>query len=208
LAAALRSQALPAGVGLLLRILASDPGASQEARAMTGLREAELVAAAELYVLQVMLYHGASSRQILGVTPDTDRAVIRAHLRHLLNWLHPDKNTSAWHAAFASRVIAAWRQIDRGLEDREWPRGLAARGPPLARTHRVPWIALPLEAAPKRSARRGAKGLHYFFAGLTLICGVTVPDAVAYEVRQAVLAITVFDSTPAPSTLPAVSGLQ
>jgi hypothetical protein len=205
---ALRSQAVPAGVGLLLRILASDPSAWQEARVMTGLREAELVAVAELYVLQVMLYQGASSRRILGVTPDTDRAVIRAHLRHLLNWLHPDKNTSAWHAAFASRVIAAWRQIDRGLEDHERPRGLAARGPPSARTHRVPWIALPLEVAPKRSARRAAKGLRFFFAGLTLICGVTVPDAVAYGVRQALLATTLFDPAPAASTHATVSGLQ
>ena len=70
LAAVLRAQALPDGVELLLRILAQDSDASRIARAMTGLREAELIAAAELYVLQVMLYQGASSRRILGVPPE------------------------------------------------------------------------------------------------------------------------------------------
>ena len=160
LAAVLRAQALPDGVELLLRVLAGDPDASQKARAMTGLREAELIAAAELYVLQVMLYQGASSRRILGVPPDADRAVTRAHLRLLLNWLHPDKNSSPWHATFASRVIAAWRQIDRGVED-EQPRGWLA--------HRVPWIASPLKATHERSLRR--KGLRVFLAGVALIWG-------------------------------------
>ena len=54
----MRAQALPDGVELLLRILAGDPDAWQKARAMSGLREADLIAAAELYVLQVMLHQG------------------------------------------------------------------------------------------------------------------------------------------------------
>jgi hypothetical protein len=207
LTAAIRSQALPAGVELLLRILASDPDALQQARAVTGLSETELVAIAEFYVLQTMLYRGASSRRVLGVAPDADRAVVRAHMRDLLNWLHPDKNVNAWHAAFAGRVIAAWREIDRGLED-EGPRGSAAGGARSARAHRVPWIASPLGAAPERSTRRSMKGLRIFLAGLTLICGVTVPDAVAYGVRQALFATTFFDAAPAASTRAALSGLQ
>jgi hypothetical protein len=162
LAGVLRTQALPDGVQLLLSILARDPDAAQKARAMTGLREAELIAAVELYVLQVMLYPGAPSRRILGVPPNADRAVIRAHLRLLLTWLHPDKNSSAWHAPFARRVIAAWRQIDSGLED-EQPRGWLA--------HRVPWIASPLEATRQRSRWRASKGLRVFLAGVALIRG-------------------------------------
>ncbi|MGD1038637.1 MAG: J domain-containing protein [Roseiarcus sp.] len=175
---------------------------------MTGLRETELVAAAELYVLQVMLYQGASPRRILGVAPNADRAVIRAHLRDLLNWLHPDKNKSAWHAAFASRVIAAWRQVDRGLDGDERPRGLAGGEPPSARAHRVPWIALPLVASPERSARRSMKGLRIFLAGLTLFSGVTVPDEVTYGVGHALFATTFFDAVPAAPTRAALSGLQ
>jgi hypothetical protein len=52
------------------------------------------------------------------------------------------------------------------------------------------------------------KGLRIFLAGLTLICGVTVPDAVAYGVRQALFATTFFDAAPAASTRAALSGLQ
>ena len=96
------------------------------------------------------------------VAPNADRAVIRAHLRLLLTWLHPDKNSSAWHAPFARRVIAAWRQIDSGLED-EQPRGWLA--------HRVPWIASPLEATRQRSRWRASKGLRVFLAGVALIWG-------------------------------------
>jgi hypothetical protein len=166
LAAVLRAQAIPDGVELLLRILAGDPDATREARAMTGLSEAELITAAELFVLQVMLCQGALSRRILGVPPDADRAMTRTHLRLLLSWLHPDKNSSPWHAPFARRVIAAWRQIDRGVEDeRDW----AAGSLPSRRAHRVPWIALPLKAADGRSPRRESKGWRVFLAGLTLI---------------------------------------
>jgi hypothetical protein len=208
LAAVLRSQGLPAGVELLLRILARDPGAAQEARAMTGLRETELTAIAELYVLQAMLYQGASSRRILGVAPDADRAEARAHLRHLLNWLHPDKNANPWHAAFARRVIDAWRQIDHGLEGDERPRGMTAGGHRSARARRMPWIALPSEAARGRSGRRSGRGLRASLAGLTLICGVTVPDAAPYEVGRALLATIFFDAMPAASTRAAVSGLR
>jgi hypothetical protein len=207
LTAAIRSQALPAGVELLLRILASDPDALQEARAMTGLSATELVAVAEFYVLQAMLYRGASSRRILGVAPNADRAVVRAHMRDLLNWLHPDKNVSAWHTAFAGRVITAWRQIDRGLED-EGPRGLAAGGARSARAHRVPWIASPLQAAPGRSTRGPMKGLRIFLAGLTLISGVTVPDEATYGVGRTLFATLFFNAPSAAPTRAAFSGLE
>ena len=76
------------------------------------------------------------------------------------------RHTSAWHAPFASRVISAWRQIDSGLED-EQPRGWLA--------HRVPWIALPLEATRQRSRWRASKGLRVFLAGVALIWALWRP---------------------------------
>jgi len=160
LASVLRAQPLPSGVELLLRVLAHDPDASEAARAMAGLSEAELIAAAELYVLQVMLYPGAPSRRVLGVEPEADRAAVRAHLRLLLNWLHPDKNTNAWHAPFASRVIAAWRQVDSGLED-DQPRDRDVIRPRWF-AYRMPWIAWPSEARHKRTSRWSIKGLRNF----------------------------------------------
>jgi hypothetical protein len=168
LVVAMRSQALPTGVKLLLRILANETDALKEARHMSGLGEPDLVAVAEFYVLQVMLHRGASSPRILGVTADADRTEIRAHMRYLLNWLHPDKNTSAWHASFASRVIAAWRRIDRGLED-EKPRSLAAGTRRSGRSYRVSWVALPLQPAPEVPTRRSVKRLRVFLVGLTLV---------------------------------------
>lgn len=170
LAVVLRAQPLPSGVELLLRILTHDADASQTARAMTDLSESELIAAAELYVLQVMLYPGAPSRRILGVQPDEDRTVIRAHLRFLLHWLHPDKNSSKWHAPFARRIIAAWRQIDSGLEDEQLPGWTAVR-PRSWFAHRVPWIAWPIEATHERCSRRSIKGLRNFLVGLALTHG-------------------------------------
>ena len=137
---------------------------------MTGLSQAELIAAAELYVLQVMLYPGAPSRRVLGVQPEADRAATRANLRLLLNWLHPDKNPSEWHAPFASRVIAAWRQIDGGLED-EQLRGRNVDRPRSWFAYRMPWIAWPSEATRKRSPRWSIKGLRIFLGAVTLICG-------------------------------------
>jgi len=167
LAVAMRSQVLPTGVKLLLRILANETEALKEARHMSGLGETDLVAAAEFYVLQVMLYRGASSPRILGVTADADRTEIRAHMRYLLNWLHPDKNTNAWHASFAGRVIAAWSRIDRGLED-EKPRSLATGTPRSRRSYQVSWVALPLQPAPPEvPTRRSVKQLRVFLVGLT-----------------------------------------
>ena len=161
LAIVLRAQPLPSGVELLLRILAHDSDALETARAMTGLSQSELIAAAELYVLQVMLYPGAPSRRVLGVQPEADRAATRANLRLLLNWLHPDKNPSEWHAPFASRVIAAWRQIDGGLED-EQLRDPNADRPRSWFAYRMPWIARPSEATRKRPPRWSIKGLRNF----------------------------------------------
>ena len=97
-ATAMRVQELPTGVNLLLRILVGDADALSEARNLTGLRDQDLLVIAELYVLKVMLYRGASARRILGVGFGADRREMRQHMGWLLAWLHPDRNPGAWRA--------------------------------------------------------------------------------------------------------------
>ena len=54
LAAGMRSQQLPDGVRTLLSLVAREPGALEQARRLSGVSGAEIMAAAELYVQQVV----------------------------------------------------------------------------------------------------------------------------------------------------------
>jgi hypothetical protein len=137
----MRSMRLPEGLTFLLQILSGEREARVEAQRVTRLDEDEIVSIVEFYVLQVMLFRGASSRRILGVEPGAERSQIRRHMGYLMSWLHPDREASPWRVVFARRVLDAWRQIERGAEE---------DGPPLpsvaTRTGRqrflIPWIAI------------------------------------------------------------------
>ena len=143
----MRSTRLPEGLTLLLRILSGERQALVEAQHMTRLDEEAIISIVEFYVLQVMLFRGASSRRILGVEPGAERSQIRRHMGYLMNWLHPDREANTWRVAFARRVLDSWHQIETGAEE---------DGPPLAsattRTGRqrflIPWIAV----RPSRAA--------------------------------------------------------
>ena len=183
-ATAMRTQALPAGVILLLRILVEDADALTEARSLTGLRDRDLLVIAELYVLKIMLYRGASARRILGVGADTDRVETRRHMGYLLAWLHPDRNPGAWRAAFASRVIGAWRSIDRGQEEASAPVSprVASRS---RRPQRMPWIALPPEPAHSRRSGQWPRALRVVLMGLMLVGVALVMGMVAIQISPA-----------------------
>jgi hypothetical protein len=141
----MRRQPLPAGTTDILQILSGDKAVLAEAKRLTLLDENVIMAVVELYVLRVMLFPGASPRRILGVDYGAERGQIRRHMGYLMVWLHPDKNETAQRAAFARRVLEAWRQIETGTEVYE-PR------PPLeaGRSRKMfvlPWIAPPPEQA-------------------------------------------------------------
>jgi hypothetical protein len=104
---------LPSGVDLVLRLLARDDRALDEAQMQTRLDASALATIAELYVLRILLERGAAPHRVLGVERGADRARSRRHMGYLLMWLHPDRNADAWRAALAGRVIDAWRRIDR-----------------------------------------------------------------------------------------------
>jgi hypothetical protein len=146
LARVMRSQPLPEGLTLLLRILSGELEALAEAQRVTCLDDGATIAVVELYVLRVMLFRGAPPRRVLGVEFGAERSQIRRHMGYLMSWLHPDRNVSPWRAVFARRVLDAWHRIDKEAEQ-DGP-----QLPSVATRNRrpvflVPWIAVPSEHA-------------------------------------------------------------
>jgi hypothetical protein len=142
LARVMRSMRLPEGLTFLLRILSGEHQARVEAQRMTRLDEDAIVSIVEFYVLQVMMFRGASSRRILGVEPGAERSQIRRHMGYLMSWLHPDREASPWRVVFARRVLDAWHQIERGAEE-DGPQLPSVATPTRRRPFLIPWIAVP-----------------------------------------------------------------
>jgi hypothetical protein len=137
----MRSMRLPEGLTFLLRILSGEREALVEAQRITRLDEEAIISIVESYVLQVMLFGGASSRRVLGVEPGAERSQIRRHMGYLMSWLHPDRETSQWRVVFARRVLDAWHQIETGAEEDgpQLPSVATRKGRQL---FLIPWIAL------------------------------------------------------------------
>jgi hypothetical protein len=194
LAAAMRAQELPTGVKLLLRVLADEASALSEARNLTGMSDKHLIAIAELYVIKVVLYRGAPARRVLGVGSDADRAEMRKHMGYLLTWLHPDKRPGAWPIAFATRVIAAWRSIDRGREDESPPVRLPVSSR-ARRSHRMPWIPLPLD--PRGKSRHSRKVSRFVLVGLVVVGVALTAGVFSNQISQFVSVTSLFAASPA-----------
>src|SRR6516164_10045339 len=105
---------LPANIIELMRIAAACPEACQTAITKTGEPAAVVIEAARFYLQQVLFRPDADCYRILGIKPDTSRAVARDHMRWLLEWLHPDRNKNSWDAVYAERVLKAWREVSNG----------------------------------------------------------------------------------------------
>jgi hypothetical protein len=117
LARVMRSKQPPEGLTFLLRILSGERQALDEAQRLTRLDEDAIIPIVEFYVLRVMLFRGAPPRRVLGVERGAERSQIRRHMGYLMNWLHPDRESSTWRVAFARRVLDSWHQIERGAEE-------------------------------------------------------------------------------------------
>jgi len=109
-----RHQPLPDGVLDVIRIAAGCDETLRDAVALSGRDPAFVKAAAEFYVQQVLLFSTAESHRVLGVRVGASREEMRQHMRWLMIWLHPDRaEADAWRSAFAHRVLAAWREVER-----------------------------------------------------------------------------------------------
>jgi len=164
LVAMARSRPLPDGVADVIRIVAGCEATLAAATAATGRDAATVRTAAEFYIQQVLLFAGADRHRILGARPGDPRADVRRNMRFLLLWLHPDRAGEDWRAAFATRVIAAWRELDA-------PTAAPRAAPPrrrLARARRRPDAAT---AHTPRNARRW-RGAALLLASLLLVAAV------------------------------------
>lgn len=160
LAGVMRQQALPPDILDVIRLAAGCPEASKAAVAATRQPIELLRTAAIFYLEQMLFFPDAGLHRNLGVGPGASRAEMRLHMRWLMQWLHPDHNSSETAALLAQRVIQAWHELGR----RDHAAAHVARPPALRRASsnppkrrpkmRVRWIPVPLETAPPAPRRR------------------------------------------------------
>jgi len=200
LAALMRIRELPGDTILLLRILADDAGAVQEARRLTGLNSAAILMISELYVKEVLLFAGAPPRRVLGLAPNAGRDEARTNLRFLLSWLHPDRNPSKWQSAFATRVIAAWHAV-KDVEIGHDPAQPVPRSVRSQRRDRLPWIARPVANASTWPKFHVSKSLFMFLVGATLFLGLVIPNRAAFTACQN-LVMAILDDDPVANLRP------
>jgi hypothetical protein len=137
---------LPPNIIELMRIAAASPEACGAAVVQTGEPRHVVIEAARFYLQQVLFRPDADCYRILGIQPAASRATAREHMRWLLEWLHPDRNTNnnSWDTVYAERVLKAWREVSNGCAVKpsfELARGSSVqtrkrRGP----ATRLPWI--------------------------------------------------------------------
>ena len=106
-----RSEPLPDGVLILLRIAADDDEAEQAAVALTGRSPKTLRRAATFFIEQILFAPNADSYQVLGVGSQASGAELRRNLALLLRWLHPDLDPHGERTIFIRRVTAAWNNV-------------------------------------------------------------------------------------------------
>jgi hypothetical protein len=144
---------LPPNIIELIRIAAAAPEACQAAVAQTGEPRHVVIEAARFYLQQVLFRPDADCYRILGIQPAASRATAREHMRWLLEWLHPDRNTNnnSWDAVYAERVLRAWREVSGANGSVANPSfGLARVSSDTKRkkrsyANRLPWIERPVQ---------------------------------------------------------------
>jgi hypothetical protein len=106
-----RTEPLPAGVDLLLRIAAGEAEAERTAIASTG-RSTELIRqAAVFFIEQVLLCPNSDSYRVLGADSQASSGELRRNMALLVKWLHPDRGPLGQPSVFASRVTRAWDDL-------------------------------------------------------------------------------------------------
>jgi hypothetical protein len=106
-----RTERLPAGVDLLLRIAAGEAEAERTAIASTG-RPRELIRQAAIFFIeQVLLCPNSDSYRVLGTDSQASTGELRRNMALLIKWLHPDHDPGGQCSMFASRVIHAWDDL-------------------------------------------------------------------------------------------------
>ncbi len=106
-----RSEPLPRGVPVLLRIAAGDDTAEREAADQT-VRPRDVVRrAAAFFIEQILFAPDTDSYRVLGSAPQASAVELRGNAALLLKWLHPDRDPQGERSIFVSRVTEAWNNL-------------------------------------------------------------------------------------------------
>ncbi len=127
----IRSEPLPEGVVLLLRIAAGETDAEREAVALTRRSVDTIRRAAAFFIEQILFAAEADSYRVLGADCGAGAGELRRNAGLLLKWLHPDRDRNDPRAVFASRVTGAWNDVKtperRAAYDAQHPKADARR---------------------------------------------------------------------------------
>lgn len=102
-----RDRPLPEGTEQLLHLLASAGSERAAIAAKLQVAPAHLHEACTFFVTELLFAPTADSYRVLGLRPDCAQAQIKEHHRLLLRWLHPDRDSNAWHSVHAPRINRA-----------------------------------------------------------------------------------------------------
>jgi hypothetical protein len=107
----LRSDPLPDGVPMLLRIAAGEIEAEHAAAALMDRSPDVVRRAAAFFIEQILFAPNADSYRVLGATPQASAGELRRNVALLLRWLHPDRGPGEERSVFVGRVTAAWNDL-------------------------------------------------------------------------------------------------
>jgi hypothetical protein len=148
---------IPPNIIEVMEIAAGSPKACEDAAAAIGEPVEHLTEAARFYLQQALFRPEADCHRVLGLQPGATRAMARAHMRLLLEWLHPDRNNGL-EAVYAERVIKAWREFSNGRDGQD---GRPVRSPDfstksrrVSSSFRLPWIKQPITHPRGRTPSR------------------------------------------------------
>ncbi len=130
-----RSEPLPDGVPLLLRIAAGDDEADRTATELTGRSMDTVHRAAAFFIEQILFAPEADSYRVLGADRQASAGELRRNVALLLKWLHPDVDPQSERSVFVGRVTAAWNNLktpDRRSAYDDLRRNQVTRGRPKA----------------------------------------------------------------------------
>jgi hypothetical protein len=107
----IRSEPLPDGVEMLLRVAAGEADAARSA-AVTVRRSPETVRrAAAFFIEQILFAPDADSYRVLGADAAAGAGELQRNAALLVKWLHPDRDARGARADFASRLTAALNDL-------------------------------------------------------------------------------------------------
>ncbi len=106
-----RTEPLPDGVLMLLRIAAGDDEAENTASLLADRPRDIMRQAATFFIEQILFAPNADSYRVLGASAPASAGELRRNVALLLRWLHPDLDPQGERSIFVGRVTAAWNDL-------------------------------------------------------------------------------------------------